>query len=501
MADDCILSGELGLISLFDLGQLLMLNGATGVLTLHNEGSKAYVYFVRGQIVNVVDDEYNEGEEAAYRLFGWKVGTYEFRPGTASDSRAITVATEGLMMEAARRLDESQPGEAGGRADRLARRASSLDALRQAFQSVASQTRAMPESGDPQGGSPFEMLRDASDALLLRPGHVPRVRLHGSWRDAGAQLLEPGAFEQLRARLADGAETRPGGDVATWVATHDDGRRYEIARLVGEHEALWVRPADLVPPGPESLDGPVDIWRCVLAAPAGLLLVAGPDPESADRLFHACVAEIARTHPGAVLLHADHGRWAHEEGPGALVCAPPADDGPARDALSPDVAAFDLASTPASAGALHGATRVVATVIAPGPATAVARWCARIGRRWGDGIEGLVGGAPVDVVHATGTRGADGRIPFGVVQFELGGDLSLPAAERAARSAATPAGHPSPASKPHAAPAVGGRKARAVEPAAPSPAPDAATPAQPAIPLDPMAALAAELTRSLGKAA
>jgi len=37
--------------------------------------------------------------------------------------------------------------------------------------------------------------------------------------------------------------------------------------------------------------------------------------------------------------------------------------------------------------------------------------------------------------------------------------------------------------------------------AAPSPAPDAATPAQPAIPLDPMAALAAELTRSLGKAA
>ena len=44
--------GELGLIGLFDLGQLLMLNGATGELAIERDGRRGYLYFDRGQVVN-----------------------------------------------------------------------------------------------------------------------------------------------------------------------------------------------------------------------------------------------------------------------------------------------------------------------------------------------------------------------------------------------------------------------------------------------------------------
>ncbi len=176
MPGEVVLTGQLGLLSLFDLGQLLMLNGTTGEMSVTADGRRGYLYFVRGQIVNAVDDEYHEGEGAAYRLFTWRSGTFEFRPEAPTDSRAISTSTEGLMMEAARRMDEEGPGESTDVADRLARRASSLEALRLAFDSVANQARPVAEGGAPTG-SPFGLLQSSADALLLRPHAVPRVRL------------------------------------------------------------------------------------------------------------------------------------------------------------------------------------------------------------------------------------------------------------------------------------------------------------------------------------
>src|SRR5690349_20942538 len=102
-AEAPILSGELGLLSLFDLSQLLMLNGATGELSVLHEGARGFFYFERGQIVIAIDDQFREGEGAAYHLFTWKTGTFEFRALPPTGSRAIQESTEGLMMEAARR--------------------------------------------------------------------------------------------------------------------------------------------------------------------------------------------------------------------------------------------------------------------------------------------------------------------------------------------------------------------------------------------------------------
>ncbi len=512
-----VLSGELGLLSLFDLGQLLMLNGATGQMVIVHEGRRAYLYFDRGQIVNAIDDEYHEGELAAYRLFTWKTGTFEFLPGPPSGSRAITESTEGLMMEAARRMDEDGtggpggPGGDGGEVGRLAQRASSLEALREAFQWVASETRGLPGHDDDEGNSSFTQLRGPDDALLFRPGHAPRLRVGGAWRAAGQPALDPAAYDQLRTRLLDGvkgpagAQAREAG-VHTCVVAGEDGRRYAIARVSGEHEALWVRVAGLPPPTPAQLDGPLDTWRGALATPAGLLLVAGPDAETTEQLFHATVAQLARTRGGTLLLAADHDRWAHTDEAGVLVRAGAGEAPALLRTLAPGTAAFDLSHADRSAEALHAAARVVAAVLAPDAHAALAHWCARVGRRWGDGIEAQLANGFVDVVLATAGRTADGRLSFGVTRLGF-----------ASAAIATPADGPipewlpAPATPPVAAPEPPLAAAQEAPPPAPAgPRAERATPAPPGpdraadaaeVPADPMAALAAELTRSLRKAA
>ena len=487
MPGEVVLTGQLGLLSLFDLGQLLMLNGATGEMSVTTDGRRGYLYFVRGQIVNAVDDEYHEGEGAAYRLFTWRTGAFEFRPESPTDSRAISSSTEGLMMEAARRMDEDGSGESTGVADRLARRASSLEALRLAFDSVANQSRPAAEGGA-STGSPFELLQSSTDVLLFRPHALPRVRQAGRWRASAAEPLDPGAFEQLRARLLEGTHGgAPDGNVHSWLATHDDGRRYEVTHLKGEDEALWVRAAELAPLAPNQLDGPLDTWRAMLAATSGLLLVCGPDAETADRLLHACVAQMLRGSSGTVLLAADHDRWRHADEPGALLRASGPEAAAALRAIAPDVAVFDHAHAAVSADALHAAARVVAVVVAPHPESALTRWCARVGRRWGDGIEGLLATTAVDVVHAAGEPGADGRVPFGVARLALDQACAREMQEAPAPSgpvAITPASAEPPA-----------------PPTADSPPALAPQPGSRSLPADPMAALAAELTRTLNRAA
>jgi hypothetical protein len=102
-----ILVGELGLISLFDLVQLFLLSGATGTLRVASSGRQGHFRFERGQVAGARDDQGPDGSESAYRLFAWRTGTFAFNVGTHGSDRTIDESTEGLMMEAARRMDES----------------------------------------------------------------------------------------------------------------------------------------------------------------------------------------------------------------------------------------------------------------------------------------------------------------------------------------------------------------------------------------------------------
>lgn len=423
------LSGELGLLSLFDLGQLFLLNGASGELCVTREGRRGYFYFDRGQIVNAVDDEYHEGDGAAFNLFTWRTGTFEFRAGPPQGPRAVTEGTEGLMLEAARRMDELGLGEAGQEA-KLKQRASALDALREAFQAVARETGTdQPAAGGPSG-SPLARLETDGDVLLLRPGRRARVRRGGAWSDAGAVALDPGAYDQLRARLLDAAATGARDGVRASVTAAEDGRHYAVARVPGEHEALWVRLAEVAPPALASLPGG-DAIAAQLAGATGLLLVAAPQAESCERFFHACVAHLAATRGEALLLVSDSARWALGDGSGAVLRAAARDAEAVLRTCAPGVAAFEAPHAALAEGALGAAPLVVAGVVAADPGAALGGWCARAGRRPGDGIEAQLEPLGVTVAFASGTA-APARLELSRV--DLG--AAPPAPARPAKRAA-----------------------------------------------------------------
>lgn len=132
-----VIMGELGLLSLFDLAQLLMLNGATGTLHVVSGGRKGFLRFERGQVADAADERLEQGEEAAYRVFAWHAGTFEFRVEPPTGGRTIHDGTEGFLLEAARRLDESGVTREGASVTQTLRaRAGKLEALRAAIEQL-----------------------------------------------------------------------------------------------------------------------------------------------------------------------------------------------------------------------------------------------------------------------------------------------------------------------------------------------------------------------------
>lgn len=477
-------SGDLALVGLFDLGQLLLLNGATGVLAVTSpEGFKAYLYFDGGQIVNAVDEEKHEGEAAAYRLFGWKAGRFEFRPEPPTGAHTIHEGTEGLMMEAARRLDEATLGEGGASASgRLRERATSFEALREAFQSLAHDARFTTSADAVQapGGVPLAVLRDPSDRLLYRAGETPRVLQGQRWRTLGDEPLDAAAYDQIKARLLDHGRTVATSGVTTRLVRDDDGAAYVVSVVASRQgpggEALWIRPA-LLDPDPATLAGTTERLHELTDLPSGLVLVAAPTAESCERLFHAVVALLARRRGQTVLLASGGDVWRHRDGSGVLVRCSHDAAASTLQALLPEAAAFDPQHGAAVLDALHVSSFVVAAQVAPNPGAALPRWLAR---------HGLSGAALGELLHGTSLglvfglpAAADGRIPFEAVRWS-----AVPPGT--ATSAPAPAPKSPAATKP-------------VRARAEAPTPLEAPP--PVSADDPMRALAEELGRQLRRSA
>ena len=157
-----VIMGELGLLSLFDLAQLLLLNGASGLLHVSSEGRKGWLRFDRGQITDALDANASEALDAACAVFAWRHGTFEFRAGKPSgDGRRIHQATEGLMLEAARRMDEAGLGHAEDNATRALLERTGLWATLRATTTHANATHAnLPSSTDAR-------LRALESGLIL----------------------------------------------------------------------------------------------------------------------------------------------------------------------------------------------------------------------------------------------------------------------------------------------------------------------------------------------
>lgn len=108
MANNIVFSGSLLFVSLADVFQLLGDNNCTGILTLRSPHSAdgGLVYFSGGNPINASYGNL-KGLQAAYALFGWTEGKYEFSEEALTGiDPVIKQGRMGIVIDALRLLDE-----------------------------------------------------------------------------------------------------------------------------------------------------------------------------------------------------------------------------------------------------------------------------------------------------------------------------------------------------------------------------------------------------------
>jgi hypothetical protein len=402
-------SGELGVLGLFDLGQLLMLNGATGCLVVHCGSKRGFLYFTSGRLVNAVDDTYAQGESAAYQIFGWKSGAFQFRPEPPTGSTTIQNSTESVMLEAARLMDEASlaAGAAQGSkaTERLSERQVSLEALRDVFRQVTNEASgASVKAG--AGPSPtlhlYELERPG-DRLVYRPGHPPRMRQADVWRETAEPPFSLEDYRRMRAYLLD--VCRPAAEEGAEAVASNEGLALPVAdgRAVppasrtlsladgrsialdlfqdGPDESLWLRPVAVPAPDPSNFKGSLDRLQQVLGITQGLVLVGGPDLDSARQMLHAVIALLLGDASESLLLVSEDRTYQHRENAGVFLRAEPRAMRGVLRAVHPDIVALDpaLGRGDVTLDDLEIVPRVIASAVVSDPAALVARWLIRVG--------------------------------------------------------------------------------------------------------------------------
>lgn len=402
-----ILRGELGLIGLFDLGQLLMLNRATGCLTIANGNRRAFLYFAEGKLVNAIDENMGEGEAAAYRIFTWRSGSFDFRVEPRITTFTIETSTDSVMLEAARRMDEAQiaaggeevapassaPGveppwtpeeEPGGEADRLLERQAALEELREVFRRVVASAPAR-SSADPGPLAALEMLVEAEDRLMFQSGQRPALRHRGVWSDALPDVLTAGGYHDVRGLILQRIETRdPVGVPGPRRMRLPQGSVVALEIVgSGAREALWLRPIELPPPETETLNGDPEALAAVLDTHPAVVLIGGPDLGSTRALLHAMLAHLIENQQNTVLVVTDDPTYRLPGAAGVALRVPPGELRPSLRAVEPGVVGLDpaMVSGDVTPEELTLVPHVLAGVVGADPGTLLPRWLARLGGR------------------------------------------------------------------------------------------------------------------------
>lgn len=105
------LRGDLDQIGLPSLLVLLEMERKSGLLVVSRDepAERVRVYLADGKVVAAQsDDGALRNADAVYRVIGWQRGRFEFNAFLVEMRDEVEASTTGLLMEAARRLDESQ---------------------------------------------------------------------------------------------------------------------------------------------------------------------------------------------------------------------------------------------------------------------------------------------------------------------------------------------------------------------------------------------------------
>lgn len=99
------LRGNLTQLSLLDILKLLSSGGQTGRLDLSDGAHSGEIYLRDGNLVHSVTGA-QMGEAALYTLLAWLHGDFRFVPDVAAPEDSVTMATEQLLLEGARQVEE-----------------------------------------------------------------------------------------------------------------------------------------------------------------------------------------------------------------------------------------------------------------------------------------------------------------------------------------------------------------------------------------------------------
>lgn len=399
-------AGELGLVGLFDIAQLLVLNRATGVLIVTADRRSGSLYFDEGRLVNAMDDAQGEGENAAYRVFAFREGRFEFRAEPPSGKALIEESTQSVMLEAARRMDEAavEEGEPAPRQEeRLKETQTTLEALRDVFKSLARETGAALASGGISVTHLFG-IREPEDRVLLRPGQPTRLRVDGTWIPGYGRPLSREEYQQVQGELLAASTPEELG------ATRSRTRRMRLASGVAVRitvldeigaEALWIRPIQVPAPSPETLAVETNALGALLDRHDGVAIIAAPTTADARHALHALIAERDRRRSDAVVVIGPEPVYRHDASSGVVIQISPGEVASRLPSLEPLLVGLEPDVDPAVLAAAPGQAPWWVAVAGPDPASAACRWVLRAGIPERHSALGVLAALPVTLVDVT----------------------------------------------------------------------------------------------------
>ncbi|MFI5370217.1 MAG: DUF4388 domain-containing protein [Candidatus Eisenbacteria bacterium] len=407
-------AGELGLVGLFDVAQLLVLNRATGVLVVTAERRTGYLYFDEGRLVNAVDDAHGEGENAAYGVFSWREGRFEFRAEPPSGRALIEQTTQSVMLEAARRMDEAAAAGAEPehrQADRLRETQDTLESLRDVFKSLARETGAALASGG-VSVSRLYGIQGPDDRVLLRPGQPTRLRVDGMWIAGSGAPLTREDYQQVYAELiaASSPEETGVANPRTRRMTLASGVivRLTIVDEAGS-EALWIRPIMVpAPPGPLATDDAA--LETLLERHDGLALITAPTAAEARRALHALLAARDRRRTDLAVVLGGEPVYAHRASAGVVLQITPAEAGRRLAALEPHLVALEPDVDPGVFAHAPAHAAWWAAIAGPDPASAACRWALRATAPDHAAALATLGALPVTLVEVGASQDQDDAV-------------------------------------------------------------------------------------------
>ena len=299
--------GSFQVAGLFDLCQFLMLGSRTGTFTIYREGGTVKLYFVEGQIVNAAEEPAGtQGRDVALAALRTIEGGFRFRAEDTTPPRLIEDATQNLLLDAARSIDEMEAekapvGKSGSGVsleNELLEKQAKAGTLQSIFSKIEEEVAHDCET------EPFAQLLEKTaerggDLLFLREGHSPVIVRSGRVVERLPGTVRDDIFREVRLRLDGTGIVEQAEERYRLVEGFSEG---VIAfRRIGQSLSL------------ESLNLPADTVENLVSGRRGILLLTADPPEAGASLYTGAMTHLVAAGHTAIVL-GDHALSPEEAG-------------------------------------------------------------------------------------------------------------------------------------------------------------------------------------------